>query len=128
MADNDDQNLFGGSVDRSRLEEMKAAAGDDPERQRQVEEVQAQVDAVAESDAAAEQARQDALGEQSGQQETEVTTTEVASETASESRASLALSKDELVDRAVTAGLGDREELEQHTKQQLVDDLRASEG
>ena len=30
MSDTDDSGLFGGSVDRSRLEEMKAAAGDDP--------------------------------------------------------------------------------------------------
>jgi hypothetical protein len=59
MPENDnDSGLFGGSVDRSRLEEMKAAAGDDPERQARVAEVQAQVDAVAESDAAAEDARQ----------------------------------------------------------------------
>ena len=68
MPENDDKSeLFGGSVDRSKLEEMKAAAGDDPERQAQVAAVQAQVDAVAESDAAAEKAREDALAAQQPQ-------------------------------------------------------------
>jgi SAP domain len=71
MPDNDDSSVFGGSVDRSKLEEMKAAAGDDPDRQAQVAEVQAQVDAVAESDAAAEKAREDALAAQAEVQETE---------------------------------------------------------
>jgi hypothetical protein len=56
MPDKSDQSdkseLFGGSVDRSRLEEMKAAAGDDPVRQARVAVVLAQVDAGAEGDAA----------------------------------------------------------------------------
>jgi hypothetical protein len=71
MSDNDDSNVFGGSVDRSKLEEMKAAAGDDPARQAQVAEVQAQVDAVEKSDAAAEKAREDAVAAQSPQQAAE---------------------------------------------------------
>jgi hypothetical protein len=71
MSDNDDSNVFGGSVDRSKLEEMKAAAGDDPVRQAQVAEVEAQVEAVAESDAAAEKARDEALAAQTPQAETE---------------------------------------------------------
>jgi hypothetical protein len=44
-----------------------------------------------------------------------------------EAKASMALSKDELVGLAEDAGLGTREELEQFTKQDLVDELKASE-
>jgi hypothetical protein len=44
-----------------------------------------------------------------------------------EVKASMALSKDELVGLAEDAGLGTREELEQFTKQDLVDELKASE-
>jgi hypothetical protein len=78
MPDNDDSSVFGGSVDRSKLEDMKAAAGDDPVRQAQVAEVQAQVDAVAESDAAAEKAREDALAAQNPQQADEQSADESA--------------------------------------------------
>jgi hypothetical protein len=78
----DDSNLYGGSVDRSKLEEMKAAAGDDSARQAQVAEVQAQVDAVAESDAAAEKAREDALAAQTPQAEAEAEAQEPAAEPA----------------------------------------------
>jgi hypothetical protein len=41
---------------------------------------------------------------------------------------SMALSKDELVDLAEAAGLGERDELETYTKQELVDELKANEG
>jgi hypothetical protein len=44
-----------------------------------------------------------------------------------EVKPSMALSKDELVTLAESAGLGTREELEQFTKQELVDELTASE-
>jgi hypothetical protein len=44
-----------------------------------------------------------------------------------EVKASMALSKDELVTLAESAGLGTREELEQFTKQDLVDELKVSE-
>jgi hypothetical protein len=55
---------------------------------------------------------------------------EPASEPASEPaevKASMALSKDELVALAEDAGLGKREDLEQFTKQELVDELKANE-
>jgi hypothetical protein len=104
VAEND-SGLFGGSVDRSRLEEMKAAAGDDPERQARVAEVQAQVDAVDESDAAAEDARQKAAAaaatdqpeqpEQPAQEESAAPTEPEPSEDLS------ALRKAELRDRVV---------------------------
>jgi hypothetical protein len=44
-----------------------------------------------------------------------------------EVKPSKALSKDELVTLAESAGLGTREELEQFTKQDLVDELKAHE-
>jgi hypothetical protein len=53
---------------------------------------------------------------------------EVEPETAEpEVKPSKALSKDELVGLAESAGLGTREELEQFTKQELVDELKAHE-
>jgi len=98
VAEND-SGLFGGSVDRSRLEEMKAAAGDDPERQARVAEVQAQVDAVDESDAAAEKAAvapdEAAEPEQPAQEESAAPTEPEPSEDLS------ALRKAELRDRVV---------------------------
>jgi hypothetical protein len=44
-----------------------------------------------------------------------------------EVKASMALSKDELVALAEAAQIGTREELEQFTKQELVDELKANE-
>jgi hypothetical protein len=54
-------------------------------------------------------------------------TSEVDSGEATEVKPSKALSKDELVTLAESAGLGTREELEQFTKQELVDELKAHE-
>jgi hypothetical protein len=54
-------------------------------------------------------------------------TFEVASSEATEIKPSKALSKDELVTLAEAASLGTREELEQFTKQELVDELKAHE-
>jgi hypothetical protein len=118
MSDND-SNVIGGSVDRSKLEEMKAAAGDDPDRQAQVAEVQAQVDAVAESDAAAEKAREEALTAQAEVQEAEaevqepeVTATEVESTEGGGPYDNL--SKVELQDELANRGLattGNKDEL-----------------
>jgi hypothetical protein len=47
-------------------------------------------------------------------------------EMTTEVKASMASSKDELVTQAETAGLGSREDLEQFTKQELVDELNAN--
>jgi hypothetical protein len=47
-------------------------------------------------------------------------------EATTEVKASMASSKDELVTQAETAGLGSREDLEQFTKQELVDELNAN--
>jgi hypothetical protein len=125
----DDSGLFGGSVDRSKLEEMKAAAGDDPERQARVAEVQAQVDAVAESDAAAEDARQQAAADTAPDQPEEETA-EPQSDTASQPEPESppepaedlsALTKSELVDRANQAGI----DSDGKTKAELVQDLEA---
>lgn len=67
---NDSSGLFGGSIDRSKLEDMKAAAGDDPDLQAQIPEVQAQVDSVAETEAAAEKYREEVLlGQPSAEEE-----------------------------------------------------------
>jgi hypothetical protein len=55
-------------------------------------------------------------------------TPEVDSGESTEVKPSMALSKDELVDLAVAAGLGDRGDLEQFTKQDLVDELKANES
>jgi FKBP-type peptidyl-prolyl cis-trans isomerase len=116
MSDNDSE-LYAGSVDRSKLDEMKAAAGDDLARQAQVAEVQAQVDAVAESDAAAEKARQDALAAQTPQaeaeaQEPEAEATEVESVEGGSQYDNL--SKAELQDELASRGLattGNKDEL-----------------
>jgi hypothetical protein len=135
MAENDKSELFGGSVDRSKLEEMKAAAGDDPVRQAQVAEVQAQVDAVAESDKAAEDARQQAAGEtDTDQQEQAQESTQDQSAQQSQQEAApasqpepqrgedlSALTKSELVDRANQAGI----DSDGKTKAELVQDLEA---
>jgi hypothetical protein len=43
-----------------------------------------------------------------------------------EPRASMASSKDELISQAEAAGLGTQEDLEQFTKQELVDELNAN--
>lgn len=48
-------------------------------------------------------------------------------EALTEVKPSMALSKDELVQLAVDAGLGDQADLEQFTKQDLVDELKANE-
>jgi hypothetical protein len=124
VAEND-SGLFGGSVDRSRLEDMKAAAGDDPERQARVAEVQAQVDAVAESDKAAEDARQKAAGEvrETEAEPEESAATEPAPEPPPEPAEDLsALTKTELVERAHAAGIA----TDGKTKAELVQDLEAA--
>ena len=126
MPENDDVQ-FGGSVDRSKLEEMKAAAGDDPVRQAQVAEVQAQVDAVAESDAAAEKAREEAVAAQHSEQpESAPEGTQgpsEGSETEAQPRASTSMSKSELVDLAESYGLGSRDDLEVQTRPELIDKI-----
>jgi hypothetical protein len=55
-------------------------------------------------------------------------TSEVDSGEATEVKPSMAMSKEELVDLAEKAGLGERSDLEQFTKQDLVDELKANEG
>jgi hypothetical protein len=111
----DDSNAFGGSVDRNKLEEMKAAAGDDPIRQAQVAEVQAQVDAVAESDAAAEKAREDALAAQEPEAAVEESEAEPVAVSEVEGGSQYdAFSKTDLQDELANRGLattGNKDEL-----------------
>lgn len=124
MAD-DKSELFGGSVDRSRLEEMKAAAGDDPDRLARVAEVQAQADAVAESDAAAETASQQqaAAGvytaDEVREQEARKLEPTASSETAPSEDLS-SLNKDQLVDRAKASGINTAGK----NKDELVNELK----
>ena len=124
MPENDESDVqFGGSVDRSKLEEMKAAAGDDPVRQAQVAEVQAQVDAVAESDAAAEKAREEAVAAQTPQPDEQAGTTSESTEGEAQPRASTSMSKTELVDIAESYGLGSRDDLYGQTRPELIDKI-----
>jgi len=107
-----------GSINRAKLAEVEAQSD---EAKAQLEQLQSEAKAGEEANARLAEQRQPE-GQVSESEAVESETVE------SEARVSMALSKDELVDRAVDAGLGDRDELQERTKQQLVDDLRASEG